>query len=402
MNIRIASTETQARFHHYAPVVEAPGFEWLGTICAPFDEDCLAGVDALIVSCDQYFPSRAAIAACKRLGIPTFHVLDGVLDWRTTFESPKYDLKQNGLPLYQPLLCDHVFVMGALQKWELKWLGNDCVHATGLPRFDALDRNSCRRGRPSAEARILVATANTPWATNEQKDYVVRQFAQLHSHLERGSSAGHRHSVSYRISQELAQELGIQADFSGSAIQAIGQADVVVTTPSTFAVESMLAGVPTLIFDPFGFPALTPAAWTATSWETVLCLLPSLLRPTEPLAAYQDHICSLLVAPGHQAASRVAEHIRAVVEGRYRGRDSSGDETNHDLAPVASLTNPFGHKEWTDVQVSSIHATIAAMERQMVELRSDYDALLIVHSDPSFRNVLGTIIRYLRRFFKRA
>ncbi len=395
MNIRIASTENQARIHHYASVVEAPGFEWLGTLATPYDEKSLAGVDALIVSSDHYLPSRVAIASCKRLGIPTFHVLDGVLDWRTSFENPEYDLERDGLPLYQPLICDHVFAMGVLQKQELNWLGNDCVHATGLPRFDALARNSCRRGRLDARPRILVATANTPWVTDEQKKHLVSQFAHLHTQLAKGASASSGGLWTYRISQELASELGIRADFSGSATQAIGQADVVVTTPSTFAIESMLAGVPTLIFDPFGFPVLTPAAWSATSWETVLRLLPSLLSPTEPLAAYQDYLCSQLVAPGQQAASRIAAHIRAVVGKQTEGEEAGCTQTDSACAPVAALANPFDHKNWTDAQVSSLETTISLMDRQMAELRTDYHALLNTHSDPNFRNVLGLAKRYL-------
>ena len=344
--ISIATTEDDGRFHHYAGVIEDARFKWKGTLKKPYDESNLAGIDALIVSCDNHLANRIAIAACGKLGIPVFHILDGVVDWRTTFENTKYKAEHGGTPLFQPLIADYVFTLGPLQQLQMNRLGNSNALATGLPRLDSIARRPCRVGPAEKTPSLLVATANTPWANDEQRKQLIDSFHHLATHIQNKDI-----HATYRISQELAENSGTTADSTGSAIEALNKCDALITTPSTFAVEAMLSGVPTLIFDPFALPVFTPSAWMATSWQSVISSIPSLLSPTQPLADYQDDLCHSIAIGDGGATLRVADKIASVI-GNYKP-----EEPRH-----ASASRPGAEQ-----RILGLSTTLSALEARLHE-----------------------------------
>lgn len=389
MKIRIATTEDASRYHHYASVVESPEFEWLGTIKQPFDEKCLADVDALIVSCDQFVISRTAILACRNHGIPTFHVLDGVVDWRTTFENPEFDLSLGGLPLFRPLIADVVFTMGTIQAEVLRWLGNTQISASGLPRFDGWNPLPCRIGRFDAAPRLLVASANTPWATEVQRTVVEEQFSNLVRALADAEREGAIAQTVYRVSDKLACELNIVNCRNILADQALSDADIVVTTPSTFAIEAMLRGVPTAILDPFGLPVLTPSAWPATNWETVIQSLPSLTSPESERASFQDHIVSSLVRSDGVAASRIVKLICGIVK---QGVNHFASDASVVSESSSLPTAMVGAKE---VPPGAVMATLRQLDQRCSSLAENLKALQEAQARPDFRYVATTLKRFL-------
>ena len=54
-HIRIATSENEARFHHYASVVDHPSIDWLGRIDPPYDKESLNGVQAFIATPKRFF-----------------------------------------------------------------------------------------------------------------------------------------------------------------------------------------------------------------------------------------------------------------------------------------------------------------------------------------------------------
>lgn len=388
--IRLGTTENSGRYHHYQAVVE--NFDFKDQLAPPFD-DSLQNVDGLIVSCDQHPPSRLAIAACKSRGIPTFHILDGVIDWRTTFENPKFDLKSGGVPLFQPLLSDCVFAMGELQKRQLQWLGNSNVHATGFPRFDQLQRRPCRSGSVERETRLLIATANTPWVTSEQQQVVTSQFQGLLQGIDEYSP---KLKLTWRIASSLGKHLGVHVNADGTAAQALDDADAVITTPSTFAVESILKGVPTLIFDPFAYPILTPSAWNANHWESVLSQLPNLITPSCAQAQYQDWLTETSYLADGQASNRIAAVIKRVIKGKPLEIECPTPFQN---APTFEV---FEHKSFTPAQVAAMEVSIVEFDRIVADLRQQLKTMNDHRTRPTTREVLGTIVRYGKKCLTRA
>lgn len=391
--MRLATTEDELRFHHYAAVVDAPEFEWLGAVQPPFDEHSLAGVDALIVSCEHHYPSRLAIAACGRLGVPTFHVLDGIIEWRNLFENPRSMDRSQGAPLFQPLISDYTFAMGRIQQQTLQWLGNSSVLPTGLPRLDCLDPQPCREGSPPKPARLMVCTANSPWFTLEQREVCLREFGRLAEGLMGLQEESDLDcEVVWRVADSVAEALGLASQVEGAAVEALESCHALITMPSSIAVEAMLLGVPTLIFDPFARPILSPSAWSSTSVETVLRLLPSLLAPNAHRSSLQDFLLAGITASDRGATQRIRDIISRVVVDGYSPDHESLD---------SGFTSRVGALEPQEAKYKGLADTIPLLDRRIVEKNRVIEALHRERARPTVRHALGCLYRSIARLWTR-
>jgi hypothetical protein len=397
LKIRIATTENEARFHHYREVVESPDFEWCGTLHPPFTDEKLSGIDAFICSCEHHWPTRLAIAACKKQGIPTFHVIDGIVEWRNLFENPRTSEKANGAPLFQPLISDHTFAMGWVQQWVLQWLGNSAVHATGLPRLDGIVAAPCRFGTPAGPPRLLIATANTPWFTEAQEQQFGREFERLIAGI---PGAVPQVQCTWRVASPVVEKFKLPHALAEGAAQALAATDALVTTPSSLAIEAMLLGVPTLIFDPYACPVLTPSAWAATSADSVLQLLPSLLAPDAKRASLQDSLRDLIAPTDGKAAERIRESVLGVVNEKRIPYDP--------VLPSGQVVHPPNRSEHPDPsdwisnlslsEMQGLVASIPALDRIIHEKEQHIDRLYQERTHPTFRHALGCLYRSLNRF----
>jgi hypothetical protein len=299
----------------------------------------------------------------------------------------------NGVPLFQPLLCDHVFAMGVVQKEQLGWLGNDQVLATGFPRFDTLQLKECRVGPRQGKPKLLLSTANTPWVTPEQQDVMIVQFRHLIEGLQIHES---QCNLVCRIARELGRSIGCQVDSSGTAIEALNDADAFITTPSTMAVEAILLGVPTLIFDPFANPAFTPLAWNATHWESVLSQLPSLLSPAPERASYQDWLAKNSYPTDGLAGDRIASLIELTI---------ASDESRRERVLTQELADgtafsPYKIKKFTSEQIASMDASLAGFESKIELLQNQLNTYADLQQSPSTRSMLSTVLRYAKGIFR--
>lgn len=370
--IRIATTESASRFHHYEPVVRSEGFEWLGQIRSPLTPEVLNSVDAMVFSDEFWQPTRLAIAACRMAGVATFHILDGIVEWRNLFENPRSLSPEQGAPLFQPLMCDLTFCVGSVQESVLKWLGNRNVIGTGLPRLDSVPVGDCRTEKTESPVRLLVATANTPWFDAHQEQVFLREFGALVNLLAGETSrAGGDLRIAWRVSRIAADQLSIENNSAGTLQQALEQCDAFITTPSTAAVEAMLLGVPTLIFDPYCCPAFIPSAWAANSAEGVCRLLPSLLQPCSHRIRLQNSLRDLVTHSDHQATFRVSQAIRDWVSGKELARVAVREGKSSDNQQFGSLWEQ-SPELYTAIQMTlpSLEATILTQRNEISELKA--------------------------------
>lgn len=168
------------------------------------DQDYRDSLDGLIVSGEWLLPDRLAVIKCSQQGIPTFHFMDGILEWRNLFENPRSTDASRGSPLYQPILSDFTFCLGQLQKLQLEWLGNSNVVASGLPRLGCEKIATSRRQNHPSTRSVLIATANTPWFTDEQKLEFCREFVPFYERCRDQSEF----SIKWRLAPSLWNELG--------------------------------------------------------------------------------------------------------------------------------------------------------------------------------------------------
>lgn len=393
MKIRIGTTENESRFHHYAAVMESEEIEWIGTISPPFDESTLGTIDAFICSCEHHWPTRLAITACKRLGIPTFHVLDGIVEWRNLFENPRSSVPENGAPLFQPLLSDLTFAMGSAQEWALRWLGNERVAATGLPRLDCIPRHPCRTGQANGHKRLMVATANTPWFTDDQQLRFLEEFGALKRGL---VDEELEVDVLWRVADPVREALNLPISSVESLRESLSRVDAVVTTPSTLAVEAMQMGIPTMVFDPYRCPILTPSAWWAGSAVDVLTQLPALLAPDAMRSSLQNALAQL-ASPQSGATERVRQRILRMTKGVAACTDAK--ERRVEKSSQGSVAPISAPGAWlcrlSPSEIQGIAATVPSLERKLYAKEQELKRLFEERQKPSLRHAVGCVSRWL-------
>ncbi|MFI4914936.1 MAG: hypothetical protein ACIAS6_00340 [Phycisphaerales bacterium JB060] len=191
-------------------------------------------------------PTRLA----RAMGIPTVLLVDGVVEHAATMRNPWL-----GPDHLQRTPHDRVLAMGPLQARILAGLGN-MVATTGLPRLDGFEAQLAdARTRTEPNQWLLVATALTPAMDDDALARVRNMLGEL-----RDQGRVRHLPVRWRIDAALAHDLNVPRD-AVPLTESLAGARATITTASTLAVESMLAGVPTAIAHPHPWPLWVPAAW---------------------------------------------------------------------------------------------------------------------------------------------
>lgn len=255
---------------------------------------------------------RHALRLAHRAGVPTMLLMDGVVEHRNTFANPRV-----GEGFLRPAPVHAVACAGETCADVLTELGND-AWATGLPRLDHL------RPTPMPEgATVVVATANTPFFDEHERDQLVRALATL-----RDTSANLGVRVLWRLTARLDVELGVTNDQRALA-ECLADARAVLTTPSTLLVEAMLAGRPAGVIAPYDAPLwhTTPWVWDARDAGSLPGLLSSLLDPGPArVADAADALAAI-----HPADGRSAERVAGVIA------DLASDQPREHAPPIVSL-----------------------------------------------------------------
>lgn len=195
--------------------------------------------------------SVRALRMARRVDARTVLMMDGLVEWRNTFANPR-----TGEGFLRPAPVDVVCCSGLVDARTLTVLGN-LARPTGLPRIDATFQPM---GEPGDKAPVLVATANTPAFTDEERERLLAALGEL-------KQAGHwsRTRLIWRLTGTLADDLGVR-NHPGTLREALTACSAVVTTPSTLMVEAMRAGRPTAILHANPTPLWQPAPWV---WQPV-------------------------------------------------------------------------------------------------------------------------------------
>ncbi|OAB63617.1 hypothetical protein AY599_08685 [Leptolyngbya valderiana BDU 20041] len=212
--------------------------------------DLLEGARAVAFADLSHNAHLAPTRLAREMGIPTVLLVDGVVEHAATMRNPWL-----GPDHLQRTPHDRVLAMGPLQAKILADLGN-AVATTGLPRLDGFEQRIAEaRDRTEPQQWLLVATALTPAMDDDALARVRTMLREL-----RDATTARTLDVRWRIDAALALDLGVQPD-TAPLTESLAGARATITTASTLAVESMLAGVPTAIAHPHPWPLWVPAAW---------------------------------------------------------------------------------------------------------------------------------------------
>jgi len=284
------------------------------------------------------------IGEMARRGIATLQIMDGILEWRRTWNYPTSAMKR---PLNQPALAHKVACLGKADARIMESWGNvGKCEIVGSPRFDHLvnakreSRITPVTGRP---LRLLVMTAKTPGFTPEQIETTYASLADIRDLL------GTRPDVEiiWRVTQNMHAKLGVRdtvRDVTGGELhEVLRQVDAVITTSSTAVLESMLCGLPTAILDYHNCPHYVAAAWRITSKTQIEPVIEALRVPPLERMLYQEYCLHDALSCATPALPRMARLIEEMVRIRKGSQTSAGSDLTF---PHRILDDPGEHVSW--------------------------------------------------------
>lgn len=242
--------------------------------------------------------SVRALRMARRVDARTVLMMDGLAEWCNTFVNPR-----TGEGFLRPAPVDVVCCAGLADARTLAALGN-AARPTGLPRVDARFAARAISARDE-RAPVLVATANTPAYSPEERDRLLAALRELRQ-------AGHwtRTRLLWRLTEGLAEELGV-TNHPGELGEALDASSAVITTPSTLMLEAMRAGRPCGVLHANETPLWSPAAWV---WQPVERTETAFPDPVQPLAQglsrwvdSPERLLRQLTHPTHEQLERQGE-----------------------------------------------------------------------------------------------
>lgn len=357
--IRLATPEPAASHNHYIAIAVQPGIEWVGSLDFSTNRDYRELVDGVLVSGEWALPDRLAVIKCSQQGIPTFHFMDGILEWRNLFENPRSNDASRGSPLYQPILSDFTFCLGQLQKLQLEWLGNSNAVASGLPRLGCEKIATSRRQNHPSTRSVLIATANTPWFTDEQKLEFCREFIPFYECCRDQSEF----SIKWRLAPSLWNELGEKnPEASSNLLDDLQSVDCVVCTPSTLVLEAMQFGVPTMVFDPYNRPDFLPSAWRATNGDTAFKMIPALLEADPQRCRLQNVLRDYQISNSAATIPKILSVIQSATATNAANCDAFLCESKDNQSNAEE-----GFKVSLEARHSALLSTISTLEAKLHE-----------------------------------
>ncbi len=260
------------------------------------------------------------VMECKRRGIATLRLQDGVVEWRHCWENPKQN--EQSVPRFRPSLFDKIAVFGPLYRRILENWGNigKCEIA-GCPRWDNLDIPT-QKHLKNDPVRILVASARNPGFTTPQIDAAEEAFSDLRDHFSMRNDI----EPVWRISSVIQKRLGLENNNPEmdrmTVTESLSSVDAVICTPSTLQLEAMIAERPVASLDYNIIPQYLNLAWSIHCKTDIAQVIDELIAPSPEKMFFQNWACQDAVLQDGQAGKRVAFLIHALREWSKGGCDS--------------------------------------------------------------------------------
>ena len=367
--------------HQAAPLTRGLSFQL--NVVAPEEVVDVADEGDLAVFFSEHFDRfRSAVVGLREKRVGTLYLVDGILEWRNAWENRD---DEPACPFtMRPVLCDKVASIGPSQSRILQSWGNGSrVETVGIPRLDALRKSWRETGFgefKGDKVKCLVTTAKTPGFTPEQIRTTAQSLNSLKEFFE-GSPVvgGKRVEVLWRLTSDLADELGVENqlnDFAGDDVQqAIERCDAVITTPSTTMLEAMLLRRPVALLDFHHCPTFVPAVWNITSEGSIGSTVESLLNPAAEKLVLQDAFLCDAMQVVQPAVDRFEQLVTAMFNAIDAQADSVGQlkfEQNL-LVPTSHVIESFVHEKVFDQYAEFGQQDLVELQAELAHARREVE-----------------------------
>lgn len=287
--------------------------------------EVIDGAHALAFADLSYNAHLAPTRLARERHIPTLLLADGVVEYANTYRNPWL-----GPAHLQRTPHDRVLAMGPLQARLLEQLGNHVI-TTGLPRLDGFEHRIAEtRQHVEPNQWLLVATALTPALDDDALERVRHMLRSLRD------EADHRNlRTRWRIAPQLADAIGVPVD-TAPLTESLAGARATLTTASTLAVESMIAGVPTAVAQPHPWPLWVPAAWV---WQHAPHKAPLDGLPIEYVPSCSTLLDTLLASPDLANQQTILAKLHTPNAAANVARALHGVTFTNNTNPIPSMTH---------------------------------------------------------------
>lgn len=222
--------------------------------------------------------------------VPILILSDGIVEYRNTWENPGV---ADG-SMFQPMFGHKLACIGKAQARAVEAWGNaGKCEVVGLPRLAQVEHAEYLPVNDEGPFRILVATANTPAFTQQQRTKVVESLLAIKARFEKNPWVNKRPvEITWRITDGLDSEIGLEIEETPPQKKAtlsdqIELSDAVITTPSTLYLESVMKRRPTAILDFSNSPSYVNSAWTISAPTHLNQILSELADPAPAKMLFQ-------------------------------------------------------------------------------------------------------------------
>lgn len=334
--------------------------------------------DLVIVPDEHWCELGNIVSFCNENGILTLQMMDGILEWRRTWDYTREGkIIGNGPnPLNQPAFADKIACLGFKDFRILESWGNfGKCEITGMPRLKHIMniRNDFSH-LSQKKNRILISTAKTPEFTEKQAEKTIQSLTDLKEYFSKRKDI----EVIWRITGDYHKLIGVEnslSDLNGKEIhEIIQQVDAVITTPSTTILEAMTLKVPVAILDYHNLPHYFETAWSISAQTHIDSVVNELLNPPAVKLEYQDFLFHEQLYTLEDPNDRLVRLIKEII--KYKGRNNEMPESILDnsylgtLALKSDLSVYYPGLEWADkmdlkklkLELSAARGTIEILE----------------------------------------
>jgi len=275
--------------------------------------------------------SLAALRWARARNVPTFLLMDGVVEYRNTFANP--DAPPQFL---RPAPVDAIACAGETDRAKLWSWGNVAI-ATGLPRIAAAFPTPLP-SPPPAQPNLLIATARRPAFDAAEHQRLLEALRAVRA---AASLTCWNNRILWRLTAGLDDALGVTND-TRPLRESLADCSAVLTTPSTLLLEAMAAGRPSAILHPHDGPLWQEAIDTfrggISTDDNLTQLLRRLHDPDDADCRCQARAFARMhtsgPAPSDQPAARVATAIVSLLKCELGG----GPGRKRELPTIERIT----------------------------------------------------------------
>jgi len=329
-----------------------------------------AKIDLVLISDEHDSETSGELAYYKAQQIPILHIVDGILEWRNVWENP---------------LADKIACLGNAQARIMEsWNNYGKCEVTGCARFDeyhALVASSIKRTK-GEQKNILITTATNPAYTKKQLAVVVQSLKDLQVFFQVNKALGVQ--PIWRIAPFLEKHLPTLNNTFGkvSLLEQLQSADVLITTPSTLALEGMLFQIPVVTLDYTNVPQWLPTAWFINNKTHLDTIVQSVLNPMPQRMQYQQLILQDQLQSKEAATPKIIELMEVMIafgktarqDGKalalpYRILKNEPSLVDYDMAslnPNYTFLKNKQEKAELLVQISHLEHLVQLLKKQLI------------------------------------